>query len=125
MSEAGPATASGERLGILLMTFGSAVTSADVPAYLRSVRGGRDASGELVAEFERRFDVIGRSPLIEITVAQAAGLEARLNGGRDPRPVTVAAGMLHSAPHIATALRCLVEAGATEEIGRASCRERV
>ncbi len=64
------------------MTFGSAVTSADVPAYLRSVRGGGEPSAELVEEFTRRFDVIGRSPLIDITLAQAAALERRL----DDRP---------------------------------------
>ena len=38
-------------LGVLLLTFGSAVTSADVAGYLRSVRGGREPSDELVAEF--------------------------------------------------------------------------
>ena len=103
-------------LGVLLMTFGSAVTSADVPAYLRSVRGGREASAELIAEFRRRFDVIGRSPLIDITVAQAAGLEQLLNGRVGDRPAKVAAGMLHSVPRIAGALRDLTDAGVTEVI---------
>ncbi len=103
-------------LGVLLMTFGSAVTSADVPAYLRSVRGGREASAELIAEFRRRFDVIGRSPLIDITVAQAAGLEQLLNGRVGDRPAKVAAGMLHSEPRIAGALRDLTDAGVTEVI---------
>jgi ferrochelatase len=98
------------------MTFGSAVTSADVPAYLRSVRGGREASAELIAEFRRRFDVIGRSPLIDITVAQAAGLEQLLNGRVGDRPAKVAAGMLHSEPRIAGALRDLTDAGVTEVI---------
>jgi protoporphyrin/coproporphyrin ferrochelatase len=103
-------------LGVLLMTFGSAVTSADVPAYLRSVRGGREAPAELIAEFKRRFDVIGRSPLIDITVAQAAGLEQLLNArGRD-RPAKVAAGMLHSEPRIARALQDLTDAGVSEVI---------
>ena len=116
MSEGSPAPPSSAPLGVLLMTFGSAVTSADVPAYLRSVRGGREASAELVAEFERRFDVIGRSPLIDITVAQAAALELLLNtpGGR--RPVNVVAGMLHSEPRIAVALDDLLAAGVSEVI---------
>ncbi len=100
-------------VGVLLMTFGSAVTSADVPAYLRSVRGGREPSAELVAEFARRFDVIGRSPLLDITIAQAAALERLLNGrGTLPRFV-VAPGMLHSAPWITDSLRDLVDRGAT------------
>jgi ferrochelatase len=106
----------GARVGVLLLTFGSAVTSADVPAYLRSVRGGREASAELVAEFARRFDVIGRSPLIDITLEQAAGLQRRLNGSDGDHTYVVSAGMLHSQPWIADALRGLVRDGATRVV---------
>jgi len=91
----------------MLLTFGSAVTSADVPAYLRSVRGGREPSADLVAEFERRFDVIGRSPLIEITSAQADALERLLAGLHGDGAFRVSAGMLHSAPWIPDSLRGL------------------
>jgi ferrochelatase len=97
--------------GVLLLTFGSAVTSADVPAYLRSVRGGRDPSDELVAEFARRFDVIGRSPLIDITLAQARALESLLDERHGDGRFVVAAGMLHSPPPVTESLRRLVEAG--------------
>ena len=103
----------GGRVGVLLLTFGSAVTSADVPAYLRSVRGGREPSPELVAEFARRFDVIGRSPLIDITREQAAALELRLNGEGGDHTFVVSAGMLHSHPWIVDSLRQLVTDGAT------------
>ena len=103
-------------VGVLLLTFGSAVTSADVPAYLRSVRSGGEPSDALVAEFKRRFDVIGRSPLIDISVAQAAALQ-RLLCARDPdRAITVTAGMLHSEPWVVDALRELVDAGVTRVI---------
>jgi ferrochelatase len=102
-------------VGVLLMTFGSAVTSADVPAYLRSVRGGREPSAELVTEFARRFDVIGRSPLIDITLEQAAALERLLRDRRPGRSFAVAAGMLHSRPTIGDALREL-RARAAERI---------
>ncbi len=100
------------RVGVLLMTFGSAVTSAEVPAYLRSVRGGREPSSELISEFARRFDVIGRSPLIDITLEQAAALERRLTEHDGVDSAVVAAGMLHSEPSIATSLRGLIERGA-------------
>lgn len=102
--------------GVLLLTFGSAVTSADVPAYLRSVRGGRDASPELVAEFARRFDVIGRSPLLDITAQQVAGLRRVLDQRHGDGAFSVAAGMLHSAPRVADALRQLVGDGATSVV---------
>lgn len=101
-----------DRVGVLLLTFGSAVTSADVPTYLRSVRGGREPSAELVAEFARRFDVISRSPLIDITLAQAEALEQLLDQRGGERAFTVSAGMLHSAPRIADSLRGLVDRGA-------------
>ena len=105
-----------DRVGVLLLTFGSAVTSADVPAYLRSVRGGREPSAELVAEFARRFDVIGRSPLLDITLAQAAALERTLNGRNVERAFAVSAGMLHSAPWIVDSLRGLVGEGVTRVV---------
>jgi protoporphyrin/coproporphyrin ferrochelatase len=104
------------RVGVLLLTFGSAVTSADVPAYLRSVRGGRDTSDELVAEFKRRFDVIGRSPLIDITLDQAAALERALVERSGAGSFQVAAGMLHSDPSVEDSLRRLVDGGATSVI---------
>ncbi len=103
-------------VGVLLLTFGSAVTSADVPAYLRSVRGGREPSEELVAEFARRFDIIGRSPLIDITLEQAAALERRLADRHRERPFAVGAGMLHSRPGVAEALRVLIGRGAERVI---------
>ncbi len=103
-------------VGVLLMTFGSAVTSADVPAYLRSVRGGRDASPELVAEFRRRFDVIGRSPLIDITLAQAARLESLLRERHPDVAFLVEAGMLHSAPNVPEALAALHQRGAAQVV---------
>jgi ferrochelatase len=106
----------GGPVGVLLMTFGSAVTSADVPDYLRSVRAGREPSAELTAEFRRRFDVIGRSPLVDITLAQAGALERLLTERDGDGTFLVAAGMLHSAPRIDESLARLVQAGAERVI---------
>ena len=62
----------------MLMTYGSPATLADVPQYLRNVYGGKDASQETIVEFQRRYEVIGGSPLIQITQAQASALEEEL-----------------------------------------------
>jgi len=97
--------------GVLLLTFGSAVTSADVPEYLQSVRGGRPAPDEVVAEFRRRYDRIGRSPLIDITEAQAHALQQSLEAEDGGGEYAVAVGMLHSAPRVADAVAHLVAAG--------------
>jgi ferrochelatase len=93
---------SSERFGVLLMTYGSPASLDDVGRYLTAVRGGRAPDAELVAEFERRYALIGGSPLIDITTAQAAALEARL-GGR----AIVRAAMRFSEPTIADQLAML------------------
>jgi protoporphyrin/coproporphyrin ferrochelatase len=98
-------------LGVVLATFGSAVTSDDVPAYLASVRGGREVPTDLIEEFQRRYDRIGRSPLIDITLAQGAALQALLDRSSDGDDTRVVAGMLHSAPRLSDALAALAADG--------------
>lgn len=94
------------------MTYGSPSSLDDVPAYLARVRGGRAPDAELVTEFTRRYRVIGGSPLIQITLAQAATLEERL--GPDAR---VRAGMRFSEPTIEEALRSLADEGVGQTVG--------
>ena len=95
--------------GALLMTYGSPRTldRADVGEYLARIRGGREADDELLDEFTRRYQVIGGSPLIEITKAQAAALETSLGW-----PARV--GMRFSAPTIADGIRELAGRGVGE-----------
>ena len=93
----------------MLATFGSAVTADDVPAYLSSVRGGRDVPADLIDEFRRRYDLIGRSPLIDITHAQCQALQELLDA--EGRQARVVAGMLHSAPALTDALDDLAAGG--------------
>ncbi|HEY6782675.1 MAG TPA: ferrochelatase, partial [Candidatus Dormibacteraeota bacterium] len=81
------------QLGVVLATFGSAVTADDVPAYLSSVRGGRDVPPDLIEEFRRRYDLIGRSPLIDITQDQARELQSLLDSEPGDGSIVVA-GML-------------------------------
>jgi ferrochelatase len=97
------------QFGVLLMTYGSPSSLDDVPRYMTAVRGGRTPEPELVAEFRRRYEVIGGSPLVQITRAQAAAVERSLRGEALAR-----AGMRFSAPSIADALAELVTAGVGE-----------
>ena len=106
-----------ELKGVLLMTYGTARNAEEIPGYLSSVRGGRDVPAELIAEFQRRFALVGASPLIAITVEQAEALERRLNDEAGPDRFLVRAGMQHSAPTIREALGELRDAGATEIVG--------
>jgi len=93
------------------MTFGSAVTADDVPAYLTSVRGGRPVPADVIAEFRRRYERIGRSPLIDITFEQADALQAELNRRWGAGSHLVGVGMQHSAPSIGEAVDDLVAGG--------------
>jgi ferrochelatase len=103
------------RLGVLLMTYGSPDDLDDMPRYLTAVRGGRAPSPEVIAEFRRRYEAIGGSPLIPITQAQAAAVEKRLRAdGVDARAV---AGMRFSEPTIAAGLGALAEAGCGGVVG--------
>ena len=93
------------RDGALLMTYGSPTSLDDVPRYLAAVRGGRPADDDVVAEFVRRYRVIGGSPLVEITTRQAAAVEAVLDSRVLVRPA-----MRFSSPTIEEALRALAAA---------------
>ena len=99
------------RAGVLLMTYGSpeSLGREDIRAYLARVRGGREPDDDLVDEFTRRYRVIGGSPLIEITRAQAAALEAALGW-------PTAVGMRFSEPSIRTGLRALADRGVRRAI---------
>jgi len=108
-------TSDQRRFGVLLMTYGSPDDLDDVPRYLAAVRGGRLVSEDVVAEFRRRYEAIGGSPLIRITQAQAAAVEDRLRAdGLDGRAV---AGMRFSEPTIAAGLAALAEAGCEVVVG--------
>lgn len=98
--------------GVLLMTYGAPRDDADLPRYLAAVRGGREPAPDLVAEMRRRYALIGGSPLVRITQAQAAALEVELGQGH-----VVAAAMRFSDPSIADAVRDLVERGADRIVG--------
>ena len=103
--------------GVLLMTYGTPSNAEEMPAYLRSIRGGRDASPELLAEFLRRYELVGWSPLIRITREQGAALQAWLDERDGPGSHVVEVGMLHSAPTIREAVERLAGAGVDRIIG--------
>src|SRR5437870_9947384 len=78
--------------GVLLMAYGSPATLRDVKAYYTHIRGGRTPPAEQVAELRARYERIGgRSPLLEITWRQAAGVVQAL--GQAGLPARAYVGM--------------------------------
>ncbi len=103
--------------GVLLMSFGSAANAGEVADYLARVRGGKPAPEELVREFQRRYEVIGGSPLRKTTAEQAAALAALLNSRAGPgETYRASTGMRYSAPSIEDGLLELSRAGASRTI---------
>jgi ferrochelatase len=99
--------------GVLLMAHGTPDSLDEMPEYLRLVRGGRPPSPELVAEMRHNYGAIGgRSPLTEITRAQADALARRFT-----TDVPVVVGMRNWRPFIRDALSTLGRAGVDRVIG--------
>ena len=98
---------------VILLAHGTPESLDQMPEYLTRVRGGRPPSEELIAEMTGNYRAIGgRSPLTDITRAQAAALERELGDGT---PVYV--GMRNWAPYISEAVAEAVRAGAQEIVG--------
>lgn len=101
---AGATTRPRERRAVVLMAYGAPRDLDDIEPFLLDVRGGRETPRALIEEVRGRYAAIGgRSPLVEITRAQAAALEGALADdlSADWR---VWVGMRHSAPRIADAV---------------------
>jgi len=99
--------------GVLLMAHGTPASLDDMEEYLRLTRGGRPPSPELVAEMRHNYAAIGgRSPLTELTRAQADALGARLGPS-----VPIAVGMRNWRPFIKDAIAQLTAGGVQRIVG--------
>lgn len=107
----------GDRLGVVVMAYGTPASPADVEAYYTHIRRGRPPEPEQLADLVRRYDAIGgTSPLAERTEAQRAGLAASLDR-RAPGRCTVVLGQKHAAPFIEDAAGALVAEGVGSIVG--------
>jgi ferrochelatase len=96
---------------VLLLAHGTPESLDDMPEYLTRVRGGRPPSPELIEEMRGNYGAIGgRSPLTELTLAQASALASALGG----MPVYV--GMRNWRPYIADVLAEAAAAGVREMV---------
>jgi len=89
---------------VLLLAHGSPDSVDQVPEFLLRVTGGHPLPAEVVHEVERRYGLIGRSPLTELTLKQGEFLAGKLG-------VRVYVGMRNWKPFIADAVRAMVSDG--------------
>src|SRR2546426_3031991 len=105
----------GGRVGRLLVACGGPGGLREVEPYLQDVRGGRPTAPELVQEIRQRYARIGgRSPIRELTEAQAAGVGQAL--AQDKR-FAVYVGMRHWHPYIRDAVEQIVADGHRRAVG--------
>ncbi len=118
-------------MNVLLMAYGTPYQREEIEPYYTDIRRGRPPGPELLQELEERYHLIGRSPLNEITFAQAVRLEAALNatlplylnpldaspGPRVRGPARVYHGTKHWHPFIAEAVRAMAEDGVKQAVG--------
>ncbi len=102
-----------ERVAVLLMAYGGPGSLDQVEPYLADVRGGRPSAPAFVEEIKQRYALIGgRSPIRELTEAQAAGVQRAL-GER----FTVYVGMRHWHPYIRDVVGGIVADGHRRLVG--------
>ncbi len=104
-------------IGVLVMAYGTASGPDDIERYYTDIRRGRPPSPELLLELKERYAIIGnRFPLLEITRAQAEGLERELNA-TEPGRFRTYLGMKHSPPWIADAVEEMRRDGIERAVG--------
>ncbi len=98
---------------VLLLAHGTPETIEEIPEYLRNVVSGRPLPQHVIEEIKRRYLLIGRSPLTEITLAQGRLVEAELvaEGMVDAQ---VYVGMRNWKPYIADVVRKMRADGVAE-----------
>jgi ferrochelatase len=91
------------KTAVLLMAYGTPRSEHDIEPYLTDIKRGRKPTETEIEDLKKRYrEIGGRSPLLEITAAQASKLEAALNSKGIIAHVYF--GMRHWHPHITEAV---------------------
>jgi len=108
-------------IGVMVMAYGGPNSLDEVGPYLADIRGGRPTSEELLHEITERYRQIGgSSPILELTTAQARGIERALNDDAATDAgvrYRVYVGMRHWHPYIGDVVREMLSDGVDEVVG--------
>ncbi|HEX5165096.1 MAG TPA: ferrochelatase [Thermomicrobiales bacterium] len=108
-------------IGVMVMAYGGPGSLDEVGPYLADIRGGRPTSEELLHEITDRYRQIGgRSPILELTTAQAQGIERALNDTAAAEAgirYRVYVGMRHWHPYIDEVAGEMLADGVDEVVG--------
>jgi protoporphyrin/coproporphyrin ferrochelatase len=99
---------------VILLAHGTPETIEQIPEYLRNVVSGRPVPPAVVEEIQHRYALIGKSPLTEITLAQARLVERELAAAGEAVPVYV--GMRNWRPYIPDVVKKMRADGVEEAV---------
>lgn len=100
-------------IGVLIMAYGGPASLDEIPGYLADIRAGRPTSREVLEEITHNYEAIGgRSPLPQISQAQVAAVQARL----DPARFRCYLGMRHWSPWIEEVVGQMIDDGVTHAV---------
>jgi ferrochelatase len=101
---------------VLLIAFGGPQGQPDIRPFLENVLRGRRVAPGRVEEVAHHYEVVGgRSPITELTEAQANGLQKRLAAAGNGLPVYI--GMRNWHPYLADTLEAMSRAGVRRALG--------
>ncbi len=106
-----------ERIGLLVMDYGTPTAEADLMPYYTSIRRGYAPTEAEVAVLKKRYEAIGGlSPLGALTEGQAELLAKQLNEHSDDVSYELYIGHKHMPPFIEDAVTAMGEAGITKAV---------
>src|SRR5699024_4507346 len=94
-----------QKMGLLVMAYGTPYKEEDIERYYTHIRHGRKPSKEALQDLTDRYKAIGGiSPLARITKDQAQALESKLNDMQDDYEFSMYIGLKHIEPFIEDAV---------------------
>jgi len=104
-----------EKIGLLVMAYGTPYELSDVKRYYTHIRRGNEPSEEDLQDLIEKYEAIGGvSPFARITEAQAKALEEHLNTNQSDYEFQMYLGLRHIEPFIEDAVQKMAEDGLTK-----------
>ena len=101
-----------EKVGLLVMAYGTPYKEEDIERYYTHIRHGRKPSPEALQDLTERYRAIGGiSPLARITEEQAKAIEEKLNAMQNEYQFHMYIGLKHIEPFIEDAVQEMSKAG--------------
>jgi ferrochelatase len=108
-----------QRIGVLVMSYGTPESLDQVEAYYTHIRRGRPPTPEQLKDLTDRYEAIvgGFFPLRENTNKQVKALEERLNADHPNYSFICYQGLKHASPYVEDGVEQMVKDGVTQAVG--------